>query len=329
MKLSRTVGQVFFIVTLICVLGSAAKANPTSAPSQSQSIDESELFIVHLPVVVLEQDNSSEFERLSQELAAMQEFFSGGNDQPIPEEQPPLPNTSSIAAMEEQIAPVTFDEQAARQQGFSAESIKLAQQLAAFTNDLVAGSVQAQQAGKTASVEALDVNIAAYPELTAYFDAATSYELPNDVTGEDPEVSTQYWLQQYVCGAFWRPLPSQGQMDTGAQYRYFHNMQDPSGTLYSWGYWKSRPGSLAGGGWTRVQNHWPLICGWFAFRDHAYIYNGNTIQEQNYEGWSPRGEPNPEVYYVRWPYPWWPSYVWWWHICGPGEPRESRPWYCR
>ena len=199
-------------------------------------------------------------------------------------------------------ARVTFDAAAAAEKGVSKDGIALAEELSAFTNALE----DAAKAMGTDDITAVKVDLAAYPRLAAYFDDAAAYsKLPS--TDPKPDVAVQSWLSEYTCGAFWRPRPSK----SGAPWKRFYS-SNPSATLSAWGYHPT-PG-LAGGGWTRPQTWtWP-ICGFSTYRDHAYVYPSTTINEQNYAGWTPRGEPNPEVYRSGpWPYPSWPAYVYWWH----------------
>lgn len=72
---------------------------------------------------------------------------------------------------------------------------------------------------------------------------------------------------------------------------------------------------------TRDQNYHPWLCGINNFRDHANITDKNrkavrtsnsrpySINEQNYSGRVPRGEPNPEILNKIWPYADWAAYV--------------------
>jgi hypothetical protein len=117
---------------------------------------------------------------------------------------------------------------------------------------------------------------------------------------------------KYKCGWYVRPNPRRA-----ATWNAQGGYSDPSATLASWGFHRT-PG-FAGGGWTRAQTFsWPL-CGFGTFRDHAFfgrdgnLANSFVINLQDY-GDPPYGEPNPEVWRSGpWPYPTWPTYVWWWH----------------
>lgn len=232
------------------------------------------------------QQLATEFELLSLELEAMRDLFDGGKDG----------------------QPVSFDSEGALRQGFSSASIQLAQELTSATNEILRKMNKALKKGRS-NMKNLRLDLSAYPALSPYLETATerSFEPPKK------EMSTAgvVGVSEYYCGCFWRPLPS-----SAAAWRS-SNSSNPSSTLRSWGY-HSTP-SLVGGGWTRAQNHMWWLCGWGTYRDHAYI-QGNTILEQNYAGYSPRGEPNPEIYASGpWPYSYWPTYVYWWHRYGPGR----------
>jgi hypothetical protein len=254
-----------------------------------------------------------DFDALSGDLVLMRELFQGGNAQPV-----------------------TFDSEAAHHQGFSSESIKLAEEITAYSNDLsLAASnlksterAEMSEQGEAVSKESvdvtqLDVDVENYPLLQWFFDKATERRnnlaiskkpLTNDES--QSSLAVQGFMlpgtAELVCGSFGNPRPSAGAFD-----RWHRNVRDPKATLKSWGYHQT-PSTFAGiptgGGWTRAQTYSPLICGLGTYRDHAAIPRPNLIQEQNYEGWTPRGEPNPEVWLSGpWPYPYWPAYVRWWH----------------
>lgn len=165
-------------------------------------------------------------------------------------------------------------------------------------------------------LEPVDVNkvpadLQQYPLLAAYFDEAARRAEQRERGVDDPKieklVTTRTYHGAYHCGTFWHPLPP-----NGAPW-ISHTRSNPSETLRSWGYHETP--DVAGGGWTRPRTYDWWWCGFETFRDHAYIDpNGTTIHEQKYEGWTPPGEPNPEVWRSGpWPYATWPAYVRWWH----------------
>lgn len=227
-------------------------------------------------------DGTADFIARSQDLIRMHDLFQGGSGRPV-----------------------TFASKTARAKGFSAESIALAEELTAYTNDLMAKASDTAKAEAVVDVRNLDVELRPYPRLVVYFAETTRYAEKSQAE-EAMGFPGVPGVSEYVCGHFLRPRPPHG-----APWRQ-HTRSNPAATLRSWGYHET-PG-FAGGGWTRPQTYNPALCGWNTYRDHAYIAGNNTIREQNYEGWTPRGEPNPEVWRSGpWPYPTWPAYVRWWH----------------
>lgn len=211
--------------------------------------------------------------------------------------------------------PVTFDAAAAAQRGLSPESIELAAELAAYTNALMAGTGPAGAQADVVDVSKARVDPQQFPRVAQLFDEATYHSnlLPiDDKEQEQPAVPegvhAPSFIYEYNCGSFRWPRPGRS-----APWRsYAGPYVNPGRTLESWGY-HSTPVS-AGGGYTRPQTYLPWLCGWSTFRDHAYTVGGRAIREQTYEGWAPRGEPNPEIWRVGpWPYLTWPVYVNWWH----------------
>lgn len=239
------------------------------------------------------QDPEIDFDALSRDLAFMEELFKGGNGQPV-----------------------TFDSEGARLRGYSAMSIKLAEELTAYTNDLIRAASEALKAKKQPRLQELGVDINDYPLLPLYLEKATEHNLKEHSRSKTKAVSKStplYVISEYYCGSFWRPLPS-----WQATWKRHLNVSNPAGTLRAWGYHETP--SWAGGGWTRAQTHMWWICGWNTYRDHAYPSGPTIIYEQNYSGRTPRGEPNPEFWRSGpWPYPTWPAYVAWWHQWGPGR----------
>lgn len=238
------------------------------------------------------QQSAINFTSVSTDLQAMGDLFGGGGGKPV-----------------------TFDAAAAAQRGLSKESIELAAELAAFTNALMAGTGAATAAAPSVDVTQVNVDLQQFPRVAEFFDEATNHsnQLPVDPKDDEqpqvPEgVQPASFLSEYYCGAFWRPRPS-----TGAPWkRWYSPSGNAAGSLSAWGY-HTTP-DWAGGGWTRPQTYTPWLCGWGTFRDHAYIIDRWNFREQYYGGWTPPGEPNPEVWRVGpWPYLTWPAYVRWWH----------------
>jgi hypothetical protein len=216
---------------------------------------------------------------------------------------------------------VAFDKAAARRRRFSERSIALAEESAAFANELTAALSE-----DTSGVPGRGVDVAKYPTLKAFFEAAAQHrpdevDLPEaDTRPDQPAEGTPTELandttKRWVCGWYTSPRPW-----AAAPYVRHHNIPNPDATLRSWGYHPTW--DLAGGGYTRPQTWDWWTCGWFTFRDHAIPDPAsNSINVQDYAGFRPRGEPNPEVYLSGpWPYADWPAYVYWWHVWGPGGP---------
>lgn len=237
-------------------------------------------------------DSRSEFVKLAEELEQMQGLFSGGSGQMV-----------------------FFDSQSAESQGFSRAAINLGQQLSAFSNDimLIAEATPDGQfeKGKAKIVEERATTLLElYPELDSFFDAASQHRFeqalkPESENGNEQSMrALKIETPAGVCGGFLTPKPK-----NGAPW-ITHKTNDPNKTLKSWGY-HTTPNS-AGGGWTRAQTYRRDICNRNSFRDHAYTET-KKIKEQKYTGWTPNGEPNPEIWNYLWPYPAWPAYVYWWH----------------
>ena len=241
------------------------------------------------------------FVTLALELDRLQVFFAGGDGQPL-----------------------TFDLAAARRQGFSSQSINLAKQIVAFTNRLqeiaseaeaegdVVGQINAPKDRADAMMQRAEVELEDFPAVTSFFASASQYQYDvatseqGGVKKSDREsLAFTFETPATVCGGFLTPRPTRA-----APWVSMSN-NNPSATLYQWGYHPAP--NYAGGGWTRPQTYRPDMCKWNSFRDHALIPNSKTIKEQKYTGWSPNGEPNPEVLSYSWPYPAWPAYVYWWH----------------
>ncbi len=244
--------------------------------------------------------SSMDAHTISLEIEAMRDagVLSGGNNQ-------------ALASAEEaarrhpiQVRPVAFDTARARQLGFSYTSIAVGQQLAAASNEIIANAARAQWRRTPAAGAVPKLDLVRYPALRQFFEA-----LDRPGSSASPSLNSTArpkLLGRTVCGSYGNPKPS-----SAAGRVTFDYVDDPPATLRSWGYHET-PAS-AGGGWTRPHHYHRIICGWNAFRDHA-TFEGTSITEQNYDGWSPRGEPNPEVWTVHpWAYADWPAYVAWWH----------------
>lgn len=202
---------------------------------------------------------------------------------------------------------VMFDQSKARTQGVDGSSINLAIELVGFTNEVVR---QSKQSGDFA-IKSAPSSLEAFPLVADFFTKVAAYDTSK-------QFKIQGWweeLGQGICGYWgnWKPTRA-------ADYKWYLNVSNPAEILRSWGYHITPGDRTTGGGWTRDQQYNSWICGVNAFRDQGYVYDTTTFWEQNYEGMTPRGEPNVEVWRVfPWPYPLWPAYVIAWHTVGPGR----------
>jgi hypothetical protein len=239
--------------------------------------------------------------------------------------------------------PVKVRADAARKQRFSKQSIRLAEESAAFTNALVASL--SDEAPAIDLARARD-QLRHYPTLARYFEAAAQVSAaasappqpgappteasvapaapPTTEGGDQPADSASAQglivdevFKRWACGWFTNPKPP------FAAGRHVYYASDPMAELRQKGYHNTVPGADAfnENDWTRSQTWHPEVCGLWTFRDHANIrVDGTSYREQSYVGWSPPGEPNPELYLSGpWPYLDWPAYVLWWHEWGPGK----------
>jgi hypothetical protein len=204
---------------------------------------------------------------------------------------------------------VTFDAITAGKQGFTPEGIALAEEMKAFSNDVLIASRDAEKDTSASIARDLDLVVKKYPSVSAYFQAATEYNATVDgkqILMPESQPTTIIGRMQH-CGWFLNPRPSRS-----ADWRTYKR-PNPAATLSALGYHET-PRNIFGGGWTRPQSWHPVVCGWNTYRDHAVIESARQFREQSYSGWTPRGEPNPEVWRSGpWPYPTWPTYVYWWH----------------
>ncbi len=228
---------------------------------------------------------------------------------------------------------LTFDEGLAAQRGISQATIKLSKELVGMTNELQ--SLTEQSGIK--DITAFKLDMSKYPSTSNFYEGLTENNsrnkalsqsnpeitLPENDLIADADIRTKEnkprWMgNDQFCGVWWNPRPSR------AKDWVRFNTSNPEQLLRSWGYkapdrffpsWvssdlRNRSQRL---GWTRPQTWNPSNCGLRTYRDNAVPNNG-FVWEQNYDGWNPRGEPNPEVWASGpWPYGVWPAYVYWWH----------------
>ncbi|NJN53840.1 MAG: hypothetical protein HC804_03225 [Anaerolineae bacterium] len=229
------------------------------------------------------EDTEVHFLSLSYELVLMEEFFHGGNGELV-----------------------VFDAVTSQEKGYSEEAVNLAEELAAHTNALVLAANDALGDSKSVNTELSTISLEQFPAVKAYFAAATDFNKNNESYGPEGWCSPQLSDIACSCGHWSFPRPF-----SAANWQQWYS-SNPVASLTSLGYHETA--NLFGGGWTRPQTYYPSRCGYNTFRDHALIVGSTTVREQNYAGFTPRGEPNPEVLTSGpWPYLTWPSYVQWWH----------------
>lgn len=235
-----------------------------------------------------------DYEALSSDLQALSGLWSGGSGKAV-----------------------VFDRDGAAERAVAPHSLQLAEEMAAFTNELMAGP--AEPGRNIVDVGRGRLDARRYPMLAHYFEVAGYHHRhhPADDTLDEPApdaaVQPASWITEYTCGATWRPRPG-----SAAPRRSWYS-SNPAATLSGWGY-HSTPNLGFGGGWTRPHSYSWALCGFDTYRDHANIILPTTILEQLYVGYTPPGEPNPEIYRSGpWPYATWPAYVYWWHEAGPGR----------
>src|SRR6185295_1398442 len=220
-------------------------------------------------------------------------------------------------------------------------AITIANQLAAFTNMLVARMKVLEMPDVTAL--GIENEISNYPLLVPFFERAAEpsvlsgtfaptnpgqpqltitagdekqlLKLDREEEPGDVHPDTCYTgpcIDEYLtCGWYSSPRPT-----TQAAWTEYSSA-NPTQTLLNLGY--HPPSGDVGQGWTRPVTYKSWLCGWNTFRDHGYP-KSTSVREQRYKWFTPPGEPNPEVWISGpWPYPTWPGYVWWWHTWGPGK----------
>lgn len=199
---------------------------------------------------------------------------------------------------------IVFDSASAKRSGVSSLALKLAEETAAFTNELIQAAASGN--GNTLSLEGVIVDINKYPTLAAYNAMLAQRRVPIGTLG----LSTA----QSICGAKEKPVPNYAA--PWIRKGPFNTQNAAESQLKNWAYF--RAWWVPGGDWTRNQTYQQWICKANNYRDHAGSpYKSGSywyFMEQNYTGSVP-GEPNPVMSTnpANWPYLTWPSYVYWWH----------------
>ena len=213
----------------------------------------------------------------------------------------------------------TFFHEKARGAGFSEDLIDLTNQMVMFQNDLLS-----EERASSSAVDMAGTLYDNYPLLTLYMDAATSYSNSPQAASAMDEVRG-LGTETCVCGgSMMFPRP-----ERGAERKilgYENSESEAYTTLYLHGFretWDFVPDELVrGAGYTRRQTWHPEYCGVDTYRDEGNYYPSKefpgkwVIWIQDYEGMSPRGEPNPEIFLHgigNWPTVFWGAYVIQWH----------------
>jgi hypothetical protein len=285
-----------FFVTLVLLGGASASARERTSPyrplvpSEGEVRPTPEADVRPTPEPDPEID-AVNFVSVSDQLTSVDDLFSGGSGQPV-----------------------AFDSAAALARGTDPSVIKLAEELASFANDLVHSAERFTNEGGMNPI--LDVSPAGYASVSRFFRAATEFNRREaEQSGEAARIETNGWCHWYLsdaactCGHWLYPQPTKAV--TAKKY----TTSNPTATLKSWGYHKT-PDFNGETGWTRAQTYYPSRCGKGTYRDNAWPGADNkSVFEQNYAGKTPNGEPNPEFWTSAvWPYPAWPTYVYWWHM---------------
>ena len=228
-----------------------------------------------------------DFLAMTQNLIKMEDLFSGGNGELL-----------------------EFDRSKARGLGFPESSILLAKELTEYINAWQQGPAATDMLGVTGSAPEKP------PRVSAFFHCATQYNknekdsLRGEASGGCIRGGVRLTEAECQCGHWLNPRPNRRAGWT------MHRSSNPRATLIAAGYHYTPPPFAAAKNtnYTRPQTYRPSLCGRKTFRDHAIIEGADSYKTQEYTGWVPPGEPNPEVHRSGpWPYLTWPAYVAWWH----------------
>ena len=231
-----------------------------------------------------------DFLAMTQNLIKMEDLFSGGNGELL-----------------------EFDRSKARGLGFPESSILLAKELTEYINAWQQAPAATDMLGVTGSAPEKP------PRVSAFFHCATQYNknekdsLRGEASGGCTRGGVRLTEAKCQCGHFLNPRPSREAGWTR------HSSPNRRATLIAAGYHYTPPPFAAWDNthFTRPQTYQPSLCGRKTFRDHAQIKdedNNDIYWTQEYTGWTPPGEPNPEIHRSGpWPYRTWPAYVAWWH----------------
>jgi hypothetical protein len=200
----------------------------------------------------------------------------------------------------------TFDKNSAQKAGFNRESLETFYQINEYNNELISDIKQ------NFSNQSL---INKYPLAKKYFKEAkdrynrgifTTFDYSKSTVskGNMFEINTFADSSQNQCGTWGNPKPT-----SSAPWVTWYLS---TSKLSDWGYHPTA-WYVGTNDFTRSKSWNTGWCRTNSFREHAIIKDINKFVEQKYDGYSPNGEPNPEVDSYSWPYWNWPSYARWWH----------------
>lgn len=202
---------------------------------------------------------------------------------------------------------VVFNPDSARNAGFSEESILLAIDMASYSDAISKLNDGDDQPTKTSLVDWF------FSCASSKLDSAAASE---DETSDPVQILSQCTDSGYpeaacVCGNSDYPQPNRADNPPAVE-----NGPNPNQALldlhFARVYWPYAQSET-----TEYRKHVTYqsnYCGSNTFRQHAWVVDSDTYKIQRYSGWTPPGEPNPEVHLGGpWPYWVWPAYVLWWH----------------
>lgn len=186
-----------------------------------------------------------------------------------------------------------FDAPAALKNGFSEDTVSLAQEMIDSQNEILKAASAGSKNAITAPLDA-----SKYPKLAVFFDMASQQHTIKSTGTLEPcgnwdHPVPNYKPQEtnYLCSRCGRELANKGFHSTAG-----YACGEFSGDLDCW-----KDDFTRGRGYSGPYGY----CDTPRFRDHAHLWTGSyTIQE---------GEPNPEIATYAWPYWNWGLYVRWWH----------------
>jgi len=221
--------------------------------------------------------------------------------------------------------------EATRASQFEEEDKVFLQEVADFTNEYIYLSRKFHEKGESSFQQEKEVDLtgvlAKYPHVAHFLQivemASASPEWRREVTNE------QFWGRQGIspkligarllCGWFGNDIPS-----SAPSYGSPINTGSLTARQWLWnhGYYPGInliPG-LRGAGYTHPQTWWSRVvwCRLNSYRDNGSDNGhprGHTVRLQVYNGSNPPGEPNPDLFWYWWGFPYreWPLYVLYWH----------------